>query len=155
MPHNHIDLAITVAIAAGSVLLFGYWFRYTCLLILSAKTAYDYAGAVASANHLSCLDVQAALRDPSFVDFDPLRAAVERDYTLITYLLKNSVQAGVEESFMETRMLAMHYRLSAAWYRVSRPFYPEAARSALQQMTAVVAHFANVMGERVALASPA
>ena len=52
----------TIALTAGSVLLLGYWFRYTCLLILSAKTTRDFAGEVAEANQLSFLEVQARLR---------------------------------------------------------------------------------------------
>ena len=58
-----IELISTIVIMAGSVLLFGYWFRYTCLLILSARTTRDYAGAVATANQLSFLEVQSVLRE--------------------------------------------------------------------------------------------
>ena len=43
-----IELVTTVIITVSSVLLFGYWFRYTCLLILSAKTTRDFAGEVAT-----------------------------------------------------------------------------------------------------------
>ena len=53
-----IELVTTVIITASSVLLFGYWFRYTCLLILSAKTTRDFAGQVAAANQLGFLEVQ-------------------------------------------------------------------------------------------------
>jgi hypothetical protein len=149
------EVAITAIIAAGSVLLFGYWFRYTCLLIVSAKTALDYAGDVATANQLSFLNVQSRLHERTIVDFDPLHAALEQDYALITYLLKNAAHSNSEESSIETRMLAMNYRLMDAWYRVSRRFSTEAARRALEDMSLVVAHFANVMGERNACVSAA
>ena len=66
-----IELISTVIITASSVLLFGYWFRYTCLLILSAKTARDFAGQVAAANQLGFLDVQNQLRGAS-VNLDSL-----------------------------------------------------------------------------------
>ncbi len=144
------ELAVTAIIAAGSIVLFGYWFRYTCLLIVSAKTALDYAGAVAAANQLSFLDVQSRLRGRDVTDFDPLHAALERDYAVITYLLKNAAHSGAGESSIETRMLAMNYRLMDAWYQVSRRFSTEAACRALEDMSQVVAHFANVMGERSA-----
>ncbi len=52
-------------------------------------------------------------------------------------------------------MLELHYRMMGAWYRVSRPFSADAACSALEQMSSVVAHFANVMGERSAGAAAA
>ena len=150
-----LELAITAIIVAGSVLLFGIWFRYTCLWIVSAKTALDYAGDVAVANQLSFLEVQSRLHDRNITDFDPLRAALEHDYALITYLLKNAAHSTSDESFIETRMLAMNYRLLDAWYRVSRRFSTEAACRALEDMSLVVAHFANVMGERNACATAA
>jgi hypothetical protein len=155
LPHHQLELAVTVTIVAGSALLFVYWFRYTCLLILSAKTACDYAGDVAKANQLNFLDVQARLREGSLVDLDPLHSALERDYDLVTYLLKNAAHSGEEESSLEAKMLEMYYGLMGAWYRVSRPFSTVAARSALEQMSAVVEHFANVMGERAAFGAAA
>ncbi|HEY1754515.1 MAG TPA: hypothetical protein VGG72_03915 [Bryobacteraceae bacterium] len=148
------QLAVTVIIAAGSVLLFAYWFRYTCLLIVSAKTALDYAGGVATANQLNFLNVQSSLHERNFTDLDPLRAALERDYSVITYLLKNAAHSSAEESSIETKMLAMNYRLMGAWYQVSRRFSTEVACKALEDMSQVVAHFANVMGERNAAMSP-
>ena len=155
LPHHQFELAITAIIVAGSALLLGYWFRYTCLLILSAKTACDYAGGVAAANQLGFQEVQERLRDGSFVDFDPLRTALERDYSLITFLLKNTSQTAAEESSIETRMLEMYYGMMGVLYRAARPFSAEAARHALGQMSAVVEHLANVMGERAALAGAA
>jgi hypothetical protein len=149
------EFAVTVFIAAGSVLLFGYWFRYTCLLIVSAKTALDYAGDVAAANHLSFPDIQSRLRDCNITDFDPLHTALERDFDLITYLLKNAAHSTAGESSIETRMLTLNYRLLDVWYRVSRRFSTGAACRALEDMSLVVAHFANVMGERNACASGA
>ena len=148
LPHHQIELAITVGMVVGSVLLFVYWFRYFCLLILSAKTAKNYAGDVAAANQLAFLEVQARLREGSFVDLDPLHTALERDYSLITYLLKNAAHADTEESSMESRMLEMYYGLMNAWYCAVKPFSAEAARAALEQMSSVVEHFANSMGER-------
>lgn len=158
LPHLKIELILTIGIVAGSALLLAYWFRYTCLLFLSAKTACDYAGDVAMANQLAFLDVQARLRQGSFVDLDPLHRSLERDYTLITFLLKNvapSTESAVQETLTELRMLEVYYRLMGAWYRVSRTFSTEAARSALEQMSVVVEHFANVMGERAACGAAA
>jgi hypothetical protein len=148
------ELAVTIIIAAGSVALLGYWFRYTCLLIVSAKTAEDYAGEVAAANQLSFLNVQSCLHQSAGTDLVGLHGALERDYALLTYLLKNA-QSKTEEFSIETSMLAAHYRAMNAWYRVSRNFSAETARGALEDMAMVVAHFANVMGERNACGSAA
>ena len=63
--------------------------------------------------------------------------------------------ASAVEDALEKRMLDIDYRLMRAWYRVSRSFSAAAARSALEEMSLVVAHFANSMGERAAAASAA
>jgi len=149
-----LEFAVTVVLTVGSALLFGYWFRYTCLLILSAKTARDYACDVATANQLSFLQVQAQLRQGA-VELDALRAALAHDYDVVTYLLKNAAQSSNEESSLEARMLEMNYRLMSTWYQVSRRFSASAARKALEEMSLVVGHFANVMGERAACGAAA
>lgn len=142
-----IELVTTVIITASSVLLFGYWFRYTCLLILSAKTARDFAGQVAAANQLGFLEVQAQLRAAS-ANLDSLRDTLDRDYAVLSSMLKQVRGSSVEESSLETTMLALNYRVMRAWYRVSGVFSPAAARKALEEMSMVIAHFANAMGQQ-------
>ena len=149
-----IELIVTIGMTAGSLLLFGYWFRYTCLLILSAKTTQDYACEVAAANQLSFLEVQATLREGAPAELDPLQTALDRDYAVVTYLLKNAARAAGHQS-VETRMLAMNYRLMRAWSRLSRQFSLEASRRALEEMSQVVAHLANIMGEQAACGTAA
>jgi hypothetical protein len=144
-----IEAIATVVITAGSVLLFAYWFRYTCLLILSAKTAHDYAGDLALAKGLRVVEVQSQLRTDRAVDLVGLHAALERDYALIQSLLKGAV---AEQSILEHRVLQIHYRTNQVWFGISRSFSATAARQALEEMSLVVAHFANVVGE-VAAAS--
>jgi len=142
-----IELITTVIVTAGSLLLFGYWFRYTCLLILSAKTTRDFAGEVAAANQLGFLEVQTQLRE-SAVNLDSLRDSLDRDYALLNALLNQVDDASFEGSSLEQRMLALNYRVMRAWYRVSSTFSPAAARKALEEMSMVVAHFANAMGQQ-------
>jgi len=140
----------TIAIIASSMLLFGYWFRYTCLLILSARTARDYAGEVALANQLSFLEVQARLREPAASDLARLRDLLDRDYAVVRYLLKHASRPVQGESSLEAVMLGVNYRLMQAWYAMSRRVSTSAACRALDEMSMVVAHFANTMGERSA-----
>jgi hypothetical protein len=149
-----LEFAVTVILTVGSVALFGYWFRYTCLLILSAKTARDYAGDVVAANQLNFLQVQSQLRQ-GVVELDPLHAALARDYDVVTYLLKHAAQSSSEESSLEARMLEMNYRVMGAWYQVSRRFSATLASQALEEMSLVIGHFANVMGERAACGAAA
>ena len=142
-----IEFITTVIITGSSVLLFGYWFRYTCLLILSAKTTRDFAGQVAAANQLGFLAVQTQLRAAS-VNLDSLRDTLDRDYAVVSSMLKQVRGSSIEGSSLETSMLALNYRVMRGWYRVSSVFSPTAACKALEEMSMVIAHFANAMGQQ-------
>ena len=149
-----LESVLTILIAGSSVLLFGYWFRYTSLLILSAKTARDYAVDVARANQLGFLEVQAQLRASALPDLERLHLSLDRDYALITYLIQHA--SGTQgESGLEDRMLQVNYKLMSAWYQVSHRFSAEMGRKALDEMSDVIGHFANAMGERAACPSAA
>lgn len=142
------ELIATAIITTSSGLLFAYWFRYTCLLILSAKTTRDYAAQVALANQLSFPQIQSVLRHREGADLDRLKDSLDRDYKVLTYLLEHSANAVAGEAGVEKRMLQVNYRMMGVWYSVSNRFSSSAARRALDEMAAVVAHFANAMGER-------
>ena len=146
-----VQTVTTAVLMVGSILLLGYWFRYTCLLILSAKTTRDYAAEVAEANQLSFLEVQARLRaEVPAVNLDNLHAALDRDYARITELLK----AGSGQDLpLEDRMMQMNYRVTQMWYRATRRISSSAARNALDEMSMMVSHFANSMGERASSAA--
>jgi hypothetical protein len=143
-----IELITTIIITVSSVLLFGYWFRYTCLLILSAKTTRDFAGEVVMANQLGFLEVQAQLRT-SAGNLDTLCAALDRDYAVLNGLMKKAGDS-LEASSLEQTMLAVNYRVMRAGYGAIGAFSPTAARKALEEMSMVVAHFANAMGQQAA-----
>lgn len=150
-----LALTFTIALTLGSALLLTYWFRYMCLMIVSAKTTRDYAAEVAAANQLGFVQVQAQLQQAAPAELEQLHAALDRDYALLTYLLKNAAHPATQKSSVENQMLAVNYRLMAVWSRVSRQFSVAASTRALEEMALVVAHFANVMGERAACASAA
>jgi hypothetical protein len=147
-----IELIATVVITISSVALFAYWFRYTCLLILSAKTARDYAADVASANQLGFVAVQAQLQAES-PDLDRLRAALDNDYRVVRQLLKHMHNSAEGQSAIEIQMLAINYRLMGSWYQVTRHLSSSTAARALDEMAMVVAHFANQMGEQSSAAA--
>jgi hypothetical protein len=150
-----IELIATVVITASSVLLFAYWFRYTCLLILSAKTARDYTSDVACSNSLVFPEVQAELKQSASPDLDKLRAALERDYQVVRQMMKYMPSTREAQSALETQMLAINFRLMGTWYQVTRHVSGSTAARALGEMSMVVAHFANVMGEQAASAASA
>jgi hypothetical protein len=150
-----IELIATIIVTASSIALFAYWFRYTCLLILSAKTAHDYTLSVALSNQLGFPDVQAQLKQSSTPDLDRLRAALDRDYNVVRQLLKYMPKAEEGPSPLETQMLAINYKLMGAWYQVTRHVSGSTAARALDEMSMVIAHFANIMGEQAAAGAAA
>jgi hypothetical protein len=149
-----LELVATGIITASSVFLFAYWFRYTCLLILSAKTTRDFAAEVAAANQLGFLEVQSQLCQ-NVPQLDRLRDSLDRDYSVLVYLLKHASNTTSGQESLEKRMLEINYRFMRTWYSVSRRFSPAAASRAIEEMSMVVAHFANSMGERSAATSAA
>ena len=142
-----VELAATTTITAGSALLFAYWFRYTCLLILSTSTTQDHTHAVAVANQLAFLEIQSQLRH-SQADLERLRRLLDHDYAVLTSLLRYTSDCSPKESKIEMRMLGIDYSLLGLWYGLSRRFSIAAARRTLEEMSLVVAHFANMLGER-------
>jgi len=142
-----LELIVTLVITVSSVLMFGYWFRYTCLLILSAKTTRDYAAEIAAANQLSFLQVQSQLRENP-ADLDRLKASLDRDLAVVTALVQG-------EWGMEDRMLKLNYRLMSTWCSVSKKVSMDSGRRALDEMSMIVSHFANSVGERAYAGSAA
>jgi hypothetical protein len=146
-----IELFATSIITLSSALLFVYWFRYTCLLILSTKTARDYASDFAESNALNVLKVQAELPSASSADLERLHKSLERDFEVLRHLFRNC-NGGQE---LEDRMMSMYYRLMDTCYALTRGFSERWARTALESMTEVVAHFANALGERAEMTAAA
>ena len=67
-----MELISGVAALAGSMILLWYWFRYACLLILTAESDLSHGEEVAEANQLSFREVRAKLRHSKIEDRDCL-----------------------------------------------------------------------------------
>jgi hypothetical protein len=101
---------------------------------------------------MSFLEVQSLLREAAPAELDQLNATLERDYALITNLIEG---AGANESCLEDRMLQMNYRFARTLFRTAGRFSPDVARHALDEMSVVISHFANAMGERATMGARA
>jgi len=88
---------------------------------------------------------QSELTAPA-ANLDRLREQLDRDYAVVTKLLK----ASSSDSFMENRMLGVNYQVMRTWYRLSSRFSATAARRALEEMSTMVAYMANAVGEHAA-----
>jgi hypothetical protein len=138
-----IETLATATIIVSSILLFCYWFRYVCLLILSAETSHDYATNIAQTHQLGFREAHRRLNQGA-TELDPLKEVLDHDYAVLARLMNH---AGNSQVGIEQRMVAIHYRLMALSYRATNRFSASAARKALEQMSMVVAHFANFVGE--------
>jgi len=136
----------TAVLLCASIFLFLYWFRYACRLILSAKTPQDYAYNAARVNRLAFVGVRTALQLESAPDLARLTQALDRDYAFLTYLLEH----GAYTTSLEHRILRIDYRVMKAWCSSTRRWAPDAARRAMGEMTSVLAHLANRVGEQAA-----
>ena len=137
----------SVLILVVSLVLFAYWFRYTCILLLNARTQEDYAPRIAAANGLSFLEVHGQLQaEPSTVLLDSLHRSLDRDYRILRYLLEHA--AGLKIGLAERRLLLCDYAVMRTWYRMVRRFSPERARNALDECSQILAYLAHQMGRR-------
>ena len=145
------DSITTTLMAVGSFLLLLYWFRYTCLLILAAQTPRDYGCEVASANRLCFQEVQGKLKrtNRTIPHLDGLHRCLSRDYLIVTRLA--GYTAGITgDERLERFLLVLDFQAMSAWYQLSRRLSTDNATKALEEMSRVVAHFADCIGERVA-----
>jgi len=151
-------IAGTVIIAI-SLLLFAYWFRYTCKLMLSAHPAKDMTGKIAEANKLKFRTVQSQLNGSAALalpDLDKLFQSLNRDHRVITYLMKYGARYRVEGEHVECLILKVDYWLMKAIYLVTRNRYTSHAHKALREMARVLNYLTNSMGSAMnGEASPA
>jgi hypothetical protein len=141
-----ISSVIIIAVSAG---LLVYWFRYTCLLILRARTTKDYATGLAVANELKFPEVQGRLFQGGIADLPELERCLARDYRLITYLLAHAASFAEGGTTLERRILMLDFQLMRTLYAVTRRIAAPQARAALREMTSIVVYLADVAGERV------
>ena len=136
-------------IFAMSLLLFAYWFRYTCKLMLSIHPAKDLTGKIAEANKLKFRHVQSQLNADAPLaptELDRLFHALNRDHRVIIYLMKYGARYRADGEGVERLLLKWDYWLMMAIYRVTRNKYRSHARKALREMARVLNYFTNSMG---------
>jgi len=139
-------MIVSVAIIIFSALLFGYWFRYSCVLILRARPTEDHSGAVIETAGLRVLEVQTALNSSLSADFDGLRASLEADYRWVVRGLNAAAALPVDFTPIEKWMLEVDFQMMRAWYALTRTLSKEQARKALLEMSTIVTVFANSLG---------
>ena len=151
-----VQLIFNIITVAFSVLLLAYWFRYSCLLILRTQPERDYAKQVAAANHLHLFEVRtrlAASASGTTNSLDGLDRMLDRDYRLLRYLIRHAANFKTAGFEPEQLILVWDYRLMSVAYRLTRRISDARGEKQLSEMAAIIARFANIMGERAALAA--
>lgn len=144
----------SIFILVFSAVLFVYWFRYTCVLMLRSKTPLDYSARVVEANQLSYPSVELRLSEEGWDrELGQLVLSLKRDYRLLSYLLKHAAGMEFGGSTLEQSMLRIDFRIMQWWCKASRFVSPALSKAALREMAQVLHNFANTMGERVVSAA--
>jgi len=131
-----------IFIIAVSVVLFAYWLRYSCVLLL--RNAEERAAlSPVSDDRFSVTSVMQRLKTEP--ELDPLERALERDYHILTYLITHNTE--LELASIENRLLILNYRLMRSWSRMTRTVAPAHSRRALGEMASVLSVLVGQMGE--------
>src|SRR5947207_2183860 len=132
-----------IFIIAVSLILFVYWFRYSCVMLL--RNAAERAGALTvDDERFSVAKVMERLKTER--ELDPLERALERDYHVLTYLIEHA--ADLELASIENRLLLMDYKLMRIWSHLTRTAAPEQSRRALAEMASVLGVLVHKMSEQ-------
>src|SRR5690242_6888736 len=121
----------SILILVCSVVLLAYWFRYSCLMLL--RSSSEWPEGQPSDERFSIGMV--LNRAQTEAELDPLERALNRDYQLLSYLLKHA--AGLGLGSIENRMLILDYKCMRLWYRITRIVAPRQSRKALLEMASV------------------
>jgi hypothetical protein len=133
-----------------SLVLFVYWFRYCCTLVLR-NSREQLATLPVADTRFGVAGVIERLRTEE--KLDPIHQALHRDFQVFTYLVQHA--AGLELSSIEDRLLLLDYKLMQVWYRMTLTAAPLQARQALAQMASILNVLVRKMGQQAGLQAEA
>ena len=136
-------MVTSVFIIAISVVLFVYWLRYSCVILLRSAQQRAEMPTVAD-ERFSAFSVLERLKTEA--DLAPLERALERDYYVLTYLIEHA--ADLELASIENKLLVLDYKLMRLWSRLTRTVAPQQSRKALSEMASVLSVLVGQMGEQ-------
>ena len=123
--------------------LLGYWFRYSCILLLRSSVEQVGAMNLAIQGTFQSAEIQGCLQT---AELDPLHAVLQRDYQVLTYLVRHA--SGVKLESFEEKLLVWDYKVMQFWYSVTKTAAPEQARQALCEMASVITVLSSRIGQR-------
>ena len=136
------NMVTSVLIIAISVILFVYWLRYSCVMLLRSAQERATMSQVPD-QRFNVSSVLERLKTEG--DLGPLERALERDYHVVMYLIEHA--ADLELASIENKLLVIDCRLMRMWSRLTRTVAPQQSRKALSEMAAVLSVLVGQMGE--------
>ena len=104
----------SIVIISISALLFAYWLRYSCMLLL--RDARERAGQTVADERFGIAGVLERLKTET--DLSDLERSLERDYHVVTYVIEHATD--LELASIENKLLILDYKLMRFWSRVTR-----------------------------------
>jgi hypothetical protein len=131
----------------STALLF-FYLQATCQNILRRQFSQEYFQSIVHAYCLEFPSVRKAMQEvDGSVDYEAFCTELKGDFLALTYLLKHAAAFKPRYAFAE-RLLMLYFR--ALFLSVAlRHALVLQEKAGLQKLTAVLEHFANVVGERV------
>jgi len=133
-----------VLIITCSAILFAYWFRYSCVLLLRNAAERARAAHRTGDERFSVAHVMENLA--AGAELDSLERALERDYQILTYLIEHA--ADLELASIENRLLILDYKLMRLWSHITRTLAPVQSRKALTEMASVLSVLVGEMSRQ-------
>jgi hypothetical protein len=133
----------SIFIIVISVVLFAYWLRYSCVMLLRGAQERTEVSTVAD-ERFSAASVLERLKTED--DLASLERSLERDYHVVTYLIEHA--ADLELASIENKLLVLDYKLMRIWSRMTRTLAPQQSRKALSEMASVLSVLVGQMGEQ-------
>ena len=127
-----------------SVVLFVYWFRYSCLLILQNRISSGVQQHVGAGLSFSAVQERLKGQESGIDLLDQLHRDLSNDYRIICFLLRCAAENDVDP--IERRLLMLDYWIMQSWYSAARRVAPPQARKALEEMSNIVSYFAYSVG---------
>ncbi len=133
----------SVFIIAISAILFAYWLRYSCVLLLRSSQERSRATSQFD-ERFGITSVLERIRTES--DLAPLEYALERDYQVVTYIIEHATD--LELASIENKLLVLDYKMMRIWSRLTRTLAPQQSRKALSEMASVLQVLIGQMGDQ-------
>jgi hypothetical protein len=133
------------------ILSIGFFFFYLqgiCQKILRREFAQQFSNMIVKANRMEFPSVRKALEGYGVpVEYPQLMVTLRRDFLALTYLLKNAANVNQRYSYQE-RFLIVYFKFLCVSL-VTRHWLKLQETPAALKLTAILEHFANVVGERM------